>query len=261
MVACGRENSGASPEMPVSRVFTSESRRGSLAASDLNHIESYNRQAKGRSFCSPPSAEILLSWLTSDCCPYSACTALPVHRASHNRRLSMTAEIIHRLHFAFTVTFHYLFPQLTMGLALLIVASRRWRCAPAAKSGTARRASGAASSPSISSWAWSPAFPWSSSSAPTGRASRGFRAASSASRWPWRASSASSSSRRFSASSFTAKSASRNACTGSPRSWSGSARGSPASSSSSPTHGCSIPWPTPACPTAISKCSASGNSC
>ena len=33
----------------------------------------------------------------------------------------MTAEIIHRLHFAFTVTFHYLFPQLTMGLGLLIV--------------------------------------------------------------------------------------------------------------------------------------------
>jgi len=28
---------------------------------------------------------------------------------------------IHRFHFAFTVTFHYLFPQLTMGLALLIV--------------------------------------------------------------------------------------------------------------------------------------------
>ena len=33
----------------------------------------------------------------------------------------MSAEIIDRLHFAFTVTFHYLFPQLTMGLALLIV--------------------------------------------------------------------------------------------------------------------------------------------
>jgi len=33
----------------------------------------------------------------------------------------MTAELIHRLQFAFTVTFHYLFPQLTMGLALLIV--------------------------------------------------------------------------------------------------------------------------------------------
>ena len=34
----------------------------------------------------------------------------------------MDSEIIHRLHFAFTATFHYLFPQLTMGLALLIVA-------------------------------------------------------------------------------------------------------------------------------------------
>ena len=32
-----------------------------------------------------------------------------------------TALDVHRLHFAFTVTFHYLFPQLTMGLALLIV--------------------------------------------------------------------------------------------------------------------------------------------
>ena len=31
------------------------------------------------------------------------------------------ALLIHRLHFAFTATFHYLFPQLTMGLALLIV--------------------------------------------------------------------------------------------------------------------------------------------
>lgn len=36
-------------------------------------------------------------------------------------RFFMSAELIHRLHFAFTVTFHYLFPQLTMGLALLIV--------------------------------------------------------------------------------------------------------------------------------------------
>jgi len=31
------------------------------------------------------------------------------------------ALIVHRLHFAFTVTFHYIFPQLTMGLALLIL--------------------------------------------------------------------------------------------------------------------------------------------
>ncbi len=33
-----------------------------------------------------------------------------------------SALFIHRLHFAFTVTYHYLFPQLTMGLAPLIVA-------------------------------------------------------------------------------------------------------------------------------------------
>jgi cytochrome bd ubiquinol oxidase subunit I len=32
-----------------------------------------------------------------------------------------SALLIHRLHFAFTATFHYLFPQLTMGLALLIL--------------------------------------------------------------------------------------------------------------------------------------------
>src|ERR1700761_6928228 len=32
-----------------------------------------------------------------------------------------SALLMHRLHFAFTVTFHYIFPQLTMGLALLLV--------------------------------------------------------------------------------------------------------------------------------------------
>src|SRR5690242_6516808 len=32
-----------------------------------------------------------------------------------------TALAIHRFHFAFTIAFHYLFPPLTMGLALLIV--------------------------------------------------------------------------------------------------------------------------------------------
>ena len=31
------------------------------------------------------------------------------------------ALLMHRLHFGFTITFHYLFPQLTMGLAPLIV--------------------------------------------------------------------------------------------------------------------------------------------
>ena len=33
----------------------------------------------------------------------------------------MDALALHRLHFAFTITYHYLFPQLTMGLALLIL--------------------------------------------------------------------------------------------------------------------------------------------
>ncbi|MGA2022190.1 MAG: cytochrome ubiquinol oxidase subunit I [Candidatus Sulfotelmatobacter sp.] len=32
-----------------------------------------------------------------------------------------SALLVHRIHFAFTITFHYLFPQLTMGLAPLIV--------------------------------------------------------------------------------------------------------------------------------------------
>jgi cytochrome d ubiquinol oxidase subunit I len=32
-----------------------------------------------------------------------------------------SALSVHRLHFAFTITYHYLFPQLTMGLALLIL--------------------------------------------------------------------------------------------------------------------------------------------
>ncbi len=33
----------------------------------------------------------------------------------------MDTFLLHRIHFAFTITYHYLFPQLTMGLALLIV--------------------------------------------------------------------------------------------------------------------------------------------
>jgi cytochrome d ubiquinol oxidase subunit I len=36
----------------------------------------------------------------------------------------MDALTLHRIHFAFTITYHYLFPQLTMGLALLIVAMK-----------------------------------------------------------------------------------------------------------------------------------------
>ena len=43
----------------------------------------------------------------------------------------MSVLVLDRIHFAFTIIFHYLFPQLTMGLALLIVAlktvSLRWK--------------------------------------------------------------------------------------------------------------------------------------
>lgn len=43
----------------------------------------------------------------------------------------MNEVVLHRIHFAFTITYHYLFPQLTMGLALLIVVLKtvalRWK--------------------------------------------------------------------------------------------------------------------------------------
>ena len=41
----------------------------------------------------------------------------------------MTAMLLHRIHFALTVTCHDLFPQLTMGLALLIVVLKTIGCA------------------------------------------------------------------------------------------------------------------------------------
>jgi len=88
----------------------------------------------------------------------------------------MTAELIHRLHFAFTITFHYLFPQLTMGLALLIVVLKSVALKTGSEDWDRAARFWGASSPSTSSSAWSPAFPWSSSSAPTGRGFRGFRA-------------------------------------------------------------------------------------
>ncbi len=43
------------------------------------------------------------------------------HLVASEESLHADRELFHRLHFAFTITYHYLFPQLTMGLALLIV--------------------------------------------------------------------------------------------------------------------------------------------
>src|ERR1017187_8873385 len=45
-----------------------------------------------------------------------------VRRGCTPRHIMDDALFVHRIHFAFTVTYHYLFPQLTMGLAPLIVA-------------------------------------------------------------------------------------------------------------------------------------------
>ena len=44
-----------------------------------------------------------------------------MYHVEFQRSFLMDALLLHRLHFAFTVTYHYFFPQLTMGLALLIV--------------------------------------------------------------------------------------------------------------------------------------------
>src|ERR1039458_1058491 len=53
-----------------------------------------------------------------------AMTCAPGHKTGPGPggRLFATMDVLllHRIHFAFTVPFHYLFPQLTMGLALLI---------------------------------------------------------------------------------------------------------------------------------------------
>jgi len=80
-----------------------------------------------------------------------------------------SAVDVHRLHFAFTITFHYLFPQLTMGLALLIVILKTMFLRPGTSSTTVRPGSGRKFSASILPLGSSPAFPWSFSSALTGR--------------------------------------------------------------------------------------------
>ena len=55
----------------------------------------------------------------------TAWTCAPGHKQAGGQTVKLVATmdvlLLHRIHFAFTVTFHYLFPQLTMGLALLIV--------------------------------------------------------------------------------------------------------------------------------------------
>ena len=47
--------------------------------------------------------------------------AIREHADQFISSLHVTALLLHRIHFAFTITYHYLFPRLTMGLALLIM--------------------------------------------------------------------------------------------------------------------------------------------
>ena len=66
----------------------------------------------------------------------------------------MDALTLDRLHFAFTITYHYLFPQLTMGLALLIVVLKTLALRTGDEHYDLRRGSGRRSSQSTSCWAW-----------------------------------------------------------------------------------------------------------
>ena len=59
----------------------------------------------------------------------------------------------HRIQFAFTVTYHYLFPQLTMGLSLLIVIFKALALRKGGERYNEVAGSGRGSSRSISPWA------------------------------------------------------------------------------------------------------------
>ena len=62
------------------------------------------------------------------------------------------ALLWHRIQFAFTVTFHYLFPQLTMGLVVLIVAWKSLAVVRGDERYNEAARSGRGSSDSISRW-------------------------------------------------------------------------------------------------------------
>ena len=68
----------------------------------------------------------------------------------------MTADAalgLHRLTFAFTINYHYLFPQLTMGLSFLIVVLKTLALGTPTLTTITRHASGRGSSGSASRWA------------------------------------------------------------------------------------------------------------
>src|SRR6059058_4681411 len=111
----------------------------------------------------------------------------PAGGPRHGAWCAMDALNLHRLHFAFTITYHYLFPQLTMGLALLIFILKTMVVRGNEAANRAARF-------------WTKIFgvtfvmgvitgiPWSFNSAPTGRAFPSSPAASSGRPSPWKAS-------------------------------------------------------------------------
>src|SRR5712672_3242545 len=98
----------------------------------------------------------------------------------------------HRLQFGFTIVYHYLFPQLTMGLALFLV-YWKWR---------ALRTGDEKYNQAVRFWAKifglnfasasSPAFRWNFNSERTGRTFPNTPVGSSDRRWRWKACSPSS---------------------------------------------------------------------
>ena len=170
----------------------------------------------------------------------------------------MDALTLHRLHFAFTITFHYLFPQLTMGLALLIVvlktmalrtgnehynhAARFW-----ARIFAVNFVMGVVTGIPME-------FQFGTNWSRFSRAAGGVIGQTLAMEGVFSFFLESSFPR---ASSSSARSGSAPRRTGSPRSWSSSAPGSPASSSSPPTPGCSIPTATASAPDGESSSPAS----
>src|SRR6516165_1941465 len=170
------------------------------------------------------------------------------------------ALTVHRLHFAFTITFHYIFPQLTMGLALLLVylKTKFLRTGDEHYNRSARfwAASSQLILPSVSSLE----SRWNFSLAPTGRRFRELPAASLGKRWRWKAFFLFSSNPVSLVYFYSVRKNSGASDIGCPPFSYSSARGSPATSSSPPTHGCNTPPATFSAPTAKSNSPASGAS-
>ena len=67
------------------------------------------------------------------------------------------ALLLARIQFGFTISFHIIFPAITIGLASYL-AVLEGLCAPAPRCTGISITSGPRSSPSTSAWAWCPAW-------------------------------------------------------------------------------------------------------